>query len=253
MNLIFINKTNCVSSTSRLNCRSIHTSLSNKKKVSRGFTLVEALVAISILMVAVTSPMMIAQKSLSTAILTKDQMTASFLAQDAIEAIKNIRDEIAINGLSTTDWITGDSDSSDLSKCICTDDNSCNFDNADGTANSNVIYCNIDTTDSSWFDGNSAIYGKTEPSSVNPLRIDSDSETGVFIKYDLDPSHKASKFSRKINIKKQGLVLGGVCVSGSKCNEAIINVRISWDSTLGVQNVDVKNFIYNISGKIPYK
>lgn len=67
-----------------------------------GFTLLEALVAISILMVAVAAPITIAQKGLSSAIYTKDQMTASYLAQDALEYIKNKRDEVSIN--NGYDW-----------------------------------------------------------------------------------------------------------------------------------------------------
>lgn len=63
-----------------------------KTGLSRGFTLLEALVAVSILMVAVTAPITIAQKGLSSAVYTKNQMIASYLAQDAIEYIKNKRD-----------------------------------------------------------------------------------------------------------------------------------------------------------------
>jgi prepilin-type N-terminal cleavage/methylation domain-containing protein len=75
-------------------------SLKNK----RGFTLIEALVAISILMVAVVAPITIAQKGLSSAIYTKNQMIASYLAQDAIEYVKNKRDE---NILNDKDWLEG--------------------------------------------------------------------------------------------------------------------------------------------------
>jgi type II secretory pathway pseudopilin PulG len=74
----------------------------NIKKNSRGFTLLEALVAISILMVAVVAPITIAQKGLSSAIYTKNQMIASYLVQDAIEYIKNKKDE---NFLSNADWL----------------------------------------------------------------------------------------------------------------------------------------------------
>ncbi len=56
-----------------------------------GFTLVETLVAISVLMVAVASPLTIAQKSLSSALYAKDQTTAFFLAQDAVEYLKYVR------------------------------------------------------------------------------------------------------------------------------------------------------------------
>lgn len=198
-----------------------------------GFTLIEALVAISILMVAVTSPMMIAQKSLSTAFLTKDQMTASFLVQDAIEAVKNIRDEIAIKhdpANTTEDWLSG------LNDCICNNaDRICDFDKP------NAYYCNIDTTATNWFPTDPSlnpILANYNPS-VNPLKIESDSNG--FIKYDLTGT-VPSKFSRKINIMKQTI--------NSKEDEAVINIRVSWDSAFGVQNIDVKNFIYNYSGKI---
>lgn len=67
-----------------------------------GFTLLEALVAISILMVAVMAPITIAQKGLSSAIYSKNQMIASYLAQDAIEYIINQRDNSSIN--KDSDW-----------------------------------------------------------------------------------------------------------------------------------------------------
>lgn len=76
----------------------IKLNLKNKK----GFTLLEALVAISILMVAVTAPITIAQKGLSSAVYSKDQMIASYLAQDALEYVKNKRDEVAIG--NNFDW-----------------------------------------------------------------------------------------------------------------------------------------------------
>jgi type II secretory pathway pseudopilin PulG len=75
------------------------------EKKNKGFTLVEALVAISILMVAIVSPMTIAQRGLSSAIFSKEQMVASYLAQDAIEYIKNQRDVVAL-GLASDDTTT---------------------------------------------------------------------------------------------------------------------------------------------------
>jgi len=66
------------------------------KNIQSGFTLLEALVAVSILMVAVVAPITVAQKGLSSATYSKSQMIASYLAQDAIEYIKNIRDQVSI-------------------------------------------------------------------------------------------------------------------------------------------------------------
>ena len=63
----------------------------NQEK-NRGFTIVETLVAVAILMIAIAGPLTIAQKSLISAIYAKDQVTATFLAQDAIEYVKNMRD-----------------------------------------------------------------------------------------------------------------------------------------------------------------
>lgn len=82
-----------------------------KKNIkNKGFTLLEALVATSILMVAVAAPITIAQKGLSSAVYSKNQMIASYLAQDAIEYIKNRRDETFIGNIGNpnpSDWLTG--------------------------------------------------------------------------------------------------------------------------------------------------
>jgi type II secretory pathway pseudopilin PulG len=73
-----------------------------KEKTNRGFTVLETLVAVFILVLAITGPMVFAQSGLRTAFLARDQITAFFLAQDAIETIKNIRDDNALKG---EDWL----------------------------------------------------------------------------------------------------------------------------------------------------
>lgn len=74
-----------------------------KEKNDRGFTILETLVAIFILVLSVTGPMVFAQSGLRTAFLARDQITAFFLAQDAIETIKNMRDNNALNGANN--WL----------------------------------------------------------------------------------------------------------------------------------------------------
>ncbi len=59
----------------------------------RGFTLVETLVAVMLLSIAVVAPMTLAAKSLSSAYYARDQITAFYLAQEAIEALRSIRDQ----------------------------------------------------------------------------------------------------------------------------------------------------------------
>lgn len=55
-------------------------------------TLVETLVAISILAVAIVAPMTLTMQSLSAAYYARDQVIASNLAQEAIEAVRAVRD-----------------------------------------------------------------------------------------------------------------------------------------------------------------
>ena len=73
----------------------------NSESVSakRGFTLIETFVAISILTLAVVAPMTLAARSLSISYYVRDEMTASYLAQEAIETIRNIRDSRSLEGL----------------------------------------------------------------------------------------------------------------------------------------------------------
>lgn len=77
------------------------------KKQTKGFTLIETFVAVTLLSVAVVAPMALASQSLQAAFYARDQITASFLAQDAIEAIRKVRDDnnldVAING-GTPSW-----------------------------------------------------------------------------------------------------------------------------------------------------
>ncbi len=65
-----------------------------KHKKTGGFTIVETLVAITVLMIAIAGPLVIASKGLTAALYAKDQMTASLLAQESMEVIKNVRSNI---------------------------------------------------------------------------------------------------------------------------------------------------------------
>jgi prepilin-type N-terminal cleavage/methylation domain-containing protein len=68
---------------------SARTSLPMKK---RGFTLIETLVAVALLSVAIVAPMVLTARSLATSYYARDQITAFYLAQEAIEGIRAIRD-----------------------------------------------------------------------------------------------------------------------------------------------------------------
>ncbi|MDB5194040.1 MAG: seg [Parcubacteria group bacterium] len=70
---------------------------------TKGFTIIETLVAVAILIVAVTGAFSAAQTGLSSAIFSKNEVIAFYLAQEGVENIRNIRDE---NGLKGQAWLT---------------------------------------------------------------------------------------------------------------------------------------------------
>lgn len=122
--------------------------ISCKLSAVRGFTLIETLVAISILMIAVTSPLTIAQKGLSSAFYAKDQVIASYLAQDAIEYLRNLSDQNVESGVlgGWLDRIKGST------KCdiLCTVDtkedsiSACTDMDSDGICDDRPLYNNSD-------------------------------------------------------------------------------------------------------------
>lgn len=77
---------------------------------NKGFTIVESLVAIAILVLVVTGAASAIQTGISSYIFSKDQIIAFYLAQEGFEQIRNIRDE---NGLKNQPWLTGIANSGD--------------------------------------------------------------------------------------------------------------------------------------------
>ncbi|MEK7509496.1 MAG: hypothetical protein AAB605_02175 [Patescibacteria group bacterium] len=61
-------------------------------KATPGMTLIETLVAVTILTVAIVSPMSLTIQSLSASYYARDQVIAFNLAQEAIESLRSIRD-----------------------------------------------------------------------------------------------------------------------------------------------------------------
>lgn len=72
--------------------------------MNKGFTIVETLVAIAVLVAAVIGATSAVQTALSSYILSKNQITAFYLAQEGFEKIRNLRDENVINHRN---WLYG--------------------------------------------------------------------------------------------------------------------------------------------------
>lgn len=75
----------------------------SKKMHGAGFTLIETLVAISILLIAIVGPISLIGDALHRSYYAKDEMIAINLAQEGVEAVRRVRDS---NMLGAVSWLT---------------------------------------------------------------------------------------------------------------------------------------------------
>ena len=122
---------------------------SNYNSRSSGFTLVETLIAVAILMIAIAGPLTIANQALTSALGSRNAMIATYLAQDGMESIKNIKDN-NLTDLAGFAW-------SNIINTSCTVSSPCStpqpFNYIGSDANNNIICtkvanCKLFTNDS---------------------------------------------------------------------------------------------------------
>src|SRR3989338_2299564 len=77
----------------------------NKLKLKKAFTLIETLVAITILSAAVAGEMDLYIKNIGIATGSKDQLVAFYLGQEVIEYVRNVRDTNILS--ESSDWLEG--------------------------------------------------------------------------------------------------------------------------------------------------
>lgn len=88
-----------------------------KRVHARGFTIIEAFVGITILLIGIVGPLVLVNTNFQAGRFSRDQITAYYLAQEAIEVVREIRDENFLEGDS---WLTGLN--------ACTSSNGCRID-----------------------------------------------------------------------------------------------------------------------------
>jgi len=183
-----------------------------KKFYNKGFTLIEAMVAISILSLAVTAPLIIAQKGIGSAIYARDEIPAFYLAQEAVEYIRNARDT---NRIAQASWLRG------LSNCL---------------VSSGAERCTIDARNN-YLDTNGNPNAAAVASCTNgacPV-ISYDSSSG-FYGYNFGTP---TKFTRSIFIDTRA-------VPNQNVQEAVVSVTVSWTTNLSFnQSFTVKEYIFN--------
>ncbi len=79
--------------------------------VPSGFTLIETLVAVTIIAVAIAGPLLSAARAMNAAAIAGEQLTASYLAQEGIEYVRLMRDDAYLATRSSdsawTTFLTG--------------------------------------------------------------------------------------------------------------------------------------------------
>ena len=161
----------------------------NIKISKRGFTLIETLVAISILLLSVSAPLTIASKGLASSFYAREQITAFYLAQDAVEYIRNTRDN---NFLSGANWLKG---FPDTKGALFTVD----------TTNGKMALCPVSGCDALDYNSSTGFYRYNDSNakvssfirsiSINTINAN---EVSVSVKI----SWSAGKFNRKFSVRE---------------------------------------------------
>jgi len=180
----------------------------NKFKNPKGFTLIETLIAVLLLATAIAGPLTIASKGLTATVVAKNQFTAFYLAQDAMEQVRFLRDSACLvatpgaDGCPQANWLSA------LGPCTSTDGTaSCTIDSLQDPAINPPIAC-----------------GATCPTLYYHT-------TNKYFTYDTNQSLTKERFVRSIRIQHDP--------AGPNPNEAIVTVTVSWSATPGATRAPV--------------
>lgn len=168
-----------------------------------GYSLIEVLVAISILMLSIVGPLTIAVKSIQSAQYARQQNTAFFLAQEGISSMNTIRNDAAISAFisgtpDTWEWV----DEAGLSPCF--DSTGCDIDFRDESLINNVTDCSA---------------------SASECTLQFDESFGRVVYQHVQGAE--TPFTRVITLEE---------VSS---DEVLVTSRVRWESTLLSQNQEV--------------
>lgn len=182
--------------------------MSKSSKNNSGFSLVEALIAISILSLSILASFGAVQNSLQYSGLTKDQITAFYLIQEGMEYFRNIRDENALNDLggNTRNWLYGLSSGA-------------------GDPCSTGSTCQLDLNNSPTLAKCAGGFGTCSNLYVSPAN-------GA---YGYNGSWTPTTYKREIQFEPVPL----------NTDEVRITIRISWTSRGQAKSVQVSELLYN--------
>lgn len=155
-----------------------------RKHLVCGFTLVETLVAITIFTISILAIMSVLGKGMSDTNYAKKQMTATYLAQEGIEYIRNMRDTFILSNANSADgWNSFGTEVS-----ICGLGNPCGFDNSLDITDSIFLCTDMSLCKLYLEDGNYSVNptgtdsGFTRTISVDTTNLDPNNEIKIISK-----------------------------------------------------------------------
>ena len=175
----------------------------------QGFTLIETLVAMLLLSLSIAGPLTIASKGLSATNVAKDQFVAFYLAQDAVEYVRYVRDSNCLqnpsndgSGCSANKWLAG------LQLC---------------TSSGGTSACYVDSIQDSV---------KTCPSGSCPA-----------LNYDSSAGHHYFSYTSGTATPQQ--FVRTVKIDNTNSDEAVVTVTVTWSDIAGVsKHVIVRENIF---------
>lgn len=171
----------------------------------KGFTLVETLVALTILIISVTGALVSVQNGLFATSLAKDNVTAYYLATEAIEQIRNMRDQ---NGIEGQNWLTGIAQ------------------NISDPCGQSGVSCIVDGI-------NSKLYSCGGGWGTCEHLLQAPSSDQLSNAYGYTSGWQPSKFDREVQITKLN------------SHEVAVEVRITWNKGLLQQTFDVRENLFD--------
>ena len=182
---------------------------------NRGFTIIETLVAIAILLLSIIGPLTIAEKGLASAETARQEITAFYLAQEAIEYVRNIRDTNALqNG---GQWLQN------LNECLKT--SGCGIDVPDEPQSKQTTECKSSNQD--------CLLYQYVGTTIDPVDVN-DPLYGIF-GHRSTGGWKATEFTRKVYITEI-----------NEDTEASTTVRVLWNTgSFGSRYLDLTEHMLN--------
>jgi prepilin-type N-terminal cleavage/methylation domain-containing protein len=185
-----------------------------KLSTKRGFTLVETLVAIAIIVIALVGPFQSVQHALIASYIARDELIGNSLAQEGIEYARSIRDNNFLAGNS--DWLAGldgTSNGTFSSNCFAT-----------YPFNQSSNACTVDPAIPS--------IASCTANSCKPLYINMGSQYSVEYLYTQSSAGNIqSRFTRILQLCY--MQSGGSCTVSPATNEAKVTATVTW-TTSGV-------------------